>query len=310
MNSIDFDIDLNFGSQQVEDIINTEVLEQYAPTENPKDLDRIIQKDIEIFTNFCNYLNKDNRNKNEINILEDYRVLERNILVNRGVFYSESLVEVFRMYNELKNTSLLRVNNRSFTGRYMLPIKLIDGRVFTFLGYNYNPEGSDTKYEMPNQKWINQYNLIGNLESINMYSGSIIYVTEGYFDAVTLNSQWHVKSVCIFGSRLSLKQRSILNILKGLGHVLIYVPDKDISGQSVVKDNIWDFIWNLPTKSNSNIKDVNDYVQSYYVEKYNSIKKVDLLGKGKIDIPIFKPNDLQLKLKLNDNILKYSKYVK
>ncbi len=314
LESLDFDIDLNFGlSQDVDDIVDSNALKVHNPNTDKdiehKSLDHIVNNDIEIFTEFVDYLKTDLNNKAKINILEDYRVLERNILVNRGVFYSENLIEVFQMYDKLKKSSLLRVDNRSFSGRYMLPIKLIDGRVYTYLGYNYDPQGGDTKYEMPNQKWINQYNLIGNLESISLYPGNIVYVTEGYFDAVTLNSQWGVKSVCIFGSRLSLKQKTILNMIKGLGHVLIYVPDKDISGQPISKDKIWDFVWNFPTQPNDGVKDINDYVQSYYIRKYSAVKKVDLISRGKIDIPIYKPTEIELQIKLNNNKIMYKSYI-
>lgn len=314
LDSLDFDIDLSFGvNQDIEDIINIDALKEYDPNTNKtskyKDLDYIINKDIEIFTEFAEHLKTDLNNKAKINVLEDYRVLERDILVNRGVFYSESLIDVFKMFSRLKDSSLLRVDNRSFSGRYMLPIKLIDGRVYTYLGYNYDPQGSDTKYEMPNQKWINQYNLIGNLESISLYSGDIVYVTEGYFDALTLNSQWGVKSVCIFGSRLSLKQKTILNMIKGLGHVLIYIPDKDMSGQPISKDKIWDFVWNFPTQPNDGVKDINDYVQSHYIKKYAAIKKIDLISKGKIDIPIYKPSNIELQMRLNHNKIVYKSYI-
>lgn len=286
------DIDLDFGKfeeQDVSSIVNVSLREidnssHLSYTDD--DLTKRISFDMEVFTELQKeYLEKDTQTIEDVKELAKFRWIKYETIKDKGIFYSDNIINSMARFPSLRKSSISSITNSSFEGRYMLPIKLISGEVFTYLGYNPYPQAYETKYEIPNLKWINQSNLIGNLDSINLYNGNNIYVTEGYFDALCINSQWNKKSICIFGNRISKKQQSILYLLKQKGHKLIFVPDNDEAGERTVTYKVWDNIWKIPSTSSRLPKDVNQYILAYLLDQYPEYK-----DREDITIEFFKDN--------------------
>lgn len=265
------DINLSFGNtlgnptgQKVSDILTFD-MSTYNLTDR-------VYNDISLYNKLKTSLSQDRETQSDIKELSKNRLIKSNVLSNKGIFYSRNIIDTMNRFEELRESSLGLITNSSFEERYMLPICLPNGDIFTYLGYDPFPEGR-TKYEIPNLKWVNQSNLIGNLDSIEKYGGTnkLIFVVEGYFDALVINSQWRQRSVCIFGNRLSSKQKSILYLFKQQGYQLIYIPDIDTAGEKISKNPYWDKVWNIPNRnSNIQVKDISDYVYSYLIEYHSS----------------------------------------
>lgn len=306
IDSLNFDIDLDFGkdldnkflSQTADSVLNSNPTNKvdsigadYKSLLYISDFyTKEIVKDIEIYSEYVKFISTDEENKSDIRNLEKYRSFPNKSLIRRGVSYSEDIPYLYERFDRFKESSLLKITNTAFTQKYLLPIKLPNGNTYTFMGYNPYPDYTGIKYEMPNQKWVNQSNLIGNLNSIFEYQSNFVYICEGYFDAITLNEYWNVPSFCIFGSKLTRTQLSVLNTIKTkYKKYYIYVPDSDTLNSNIVKHKVWDFIWKLPNVKDKTPKDVNDYVSFYIADDnkdLNNVRFNDYVN----NIPIYKPS--------------------
>lgn len=246
-----------------------------------------------------------NRLENDdIYALENIRVFSKGSLSSRGMFYCESIPTLYAHYDFLSDSMIYATNNDAYTDRYMYPICLPNGTVFTYMGYSYEATRNDTlhKYEIPQVKYINQRTLLGNMESLSLYEGSVVYVTEGYFDALRINDEWNKKSVCIFGSTLTTRQRNLLYLIKQQGHILVYVRDMDEAGEKICLDPIWDDTFIIPS---TKYKDIDEYVREQYKDAYQSNLPVgfkayqhNLHSMGRLNINFYNENNLKCKLKI------------
>lgn len=200
--------------------------------------------------------------------LENIRVFSKNFFKNKGIFYCENIPEILNKFTYLRNTTMLSVQDGTFNDRYIYPICLPTGKVFTHMGYsvdslldkmellykyefaNFN-NNLPPKYQIPLLQWVNQNNIVANLESLSMYDGHNVFCVEGYFDALRINDEFKCKSIALLGSKLSRNKLAILHAIKRQGHRLIYVPDNDTAGLSgILKSPIWDEIYYIPSQLN------------------------------------------------------------
>lgn len=240
----------------------------------------------------------------DIYALENIRVFSTNSFSSRGMFYCESIPTLYSHYDFLADSMIYATSNDAYTDRYMYPICLPDGTVFTFMGYSYEATRNDTlhKYEIPQIRYINQRTLLGNMESLSLYNGNVVYVTEGYFDAIRINDEWGKKSVCIFGSNLTTRQRNLLYLIKQQGHMLVYVRDMDEAGEKISRDPVWDDVFIIPS---TKYKDIDEYVREQYKDVYQTklhagfkAYQHNLHSMGKLNIDFYNESNLKCKLKV------------
>ncbi len=204
----------------------------------------------------------------DIECFEKYRASPPGSFKERGMFFSDSLIELLDRFPYLRDSSAvdIRIDYNVFDQRYIYYITLPSGDVYTVMGYSYlsNTDRNIPKYQEGGFQWAVQSEMVGNLESLSMYDGGDIYVCEGYFDALCINTEWGKKSIANLGSTVSKVKRKIYNKLKDMGHMLILVRDMDIAGQKLANDPIWDRVYSIPMK---NCKDVDDYRREFYLDK-------------------------------------------
>ena len=210
--------------------------------------------------------------------LANYRVMDKDTLIGRGIFYSEGPL-VLQLFNTLKGTTILY--HTLATERYLLPIKLINGDVFQFIGYD--PEESFGKYQFPENDWdtidwFHSSTLVGNLDSINLYEGTDLYVVEGMMDAYRVNEVFKAKSIALLGIKGKKTKARILNRLKDKGLRLIAVPDADEAGsKSWLNDiNIFDKIYKINSEDPVVIHG-EKFTFKDFDEKYKFLKMQDML---------------------------------
>ena len=225
---------LNIDELEKPHILSSEVRNKFPSITHSQAL-----KDIELFTKVIEYILNDELAEKDAHDFEDFRAFRRDFLRERGIFYSEGISTMNR-FPVLRNSSMPTTVD-VWDNRYMIPIKLPDGSVFTWMGWTNDP--NRPKYQIPYLPWIKQGDMLGNLESLYMYEGRDIYVCEGYMDAARINESLEKKSVANLGSNLYKVPRISLKYLKDKGHRLIYVPDLDETGMGkVVESDLWDDI--------------------------------------------------------------------
>lgn len=248
--------------------------------------------------------------------LENIRVFSKNFFKNKGIFYCENIPEILNRFTYLRNTTMLSVQDGTFNDRYIYPICLPTGKVFTHMGYNvdslmdkmgllYKYEFTNfnnnlpPKYQIPLLQWVNQNNIVANLESLNMYDGHNVFCVEGYFDALRINDEFKCKSVALLGSKLSRNKLAILHAIKRQGHRLIYVPDNDTAGLSgVLKSPIWDEVYYIPSQLNP---DFNIELNNNYKSNYTNPSIININGMNNKPTPNI--NNLEFSI---ENITKFS----
>ena len=202
-----------------------------------------VLRDIAIFTKYKEMCKKNPISIQDAKNLEISRRFKEGFLLERGVTYFDLLHDL-KNYEMLKYSSILTSSSDAYSGRYLLPICTINGDVISHMGYDRtNPRG---KYEVPRLSWIHQLRLLGNLESLGMYDGKEIYITEGFFDAYRINEVLGKKSIATLGARKSKSNRSIYDYLKRKGHRLIYVPDHNPAGIQAISNYDWDEVLTYP----------------------------------------------------------------
>lgn len=202
-----------------------------------------IIRDIAIFTEFKKICKADPQSKQDAMNLEIARRFTEGFLVERGVTYFD-LLHNLKDYEFLKHSSILTSTSDAYSERYLLPICTINGDVVTHMGYDRtNPRG---KYEVPRLPWIHQLRLLGNLESLGMYDGNEIYITEGMFDSYRVNEALGKKSIATLGARKSKTNRTVYDYLKRKGHRLIYVPDHNPAGIQAIQNYNWSDVYSYP----------------------------------------------------------------
>lgn len=216
-----------------------------------------LSKDKELFTQFKQEIITDKLFLDSEK-LASIRKFPKDAFYNRGIFYSPTAIDLLNSYPYLKDTSIPYCNNSLYMDRYIYPICNTKGEVLLHMGYNPTPLGEYmNKYEISNSIGVNQRNVIANMESIGMYDGNEIYVTEGYFDAVAVNLLWNKKAIALLGSyHMNIPKRTILSRLKKEGYKLILIPDLDEAGSNLISSNLWDDIYLIPEKD---VKDFNEY---------------------------------------------------
>lgn len=245
-------------------IISKEFLDKY------KNYPHRVVKDIEIFSKLAKKMETDTRAISDADELERYRQLPKGSLRNRGIFYSEGL-ELVDIYPELKQSTFTETINNVYLGRYMLPMKLPNGDVFSYMGYA--PKSETDKYEVPKisqnreRNIFKQGNMLGNLDSLERYKDSNeIFIVEGYFDAVHLEVTINKPVIALLGSKVYDTKYALLKSIKEkYNKSFIYVPDFDISGTNkyLLSSNLWDEIYNY--NSENTIKeyynDIDDFIK-------------------------------------------------
>lgn len=244
-----------------------------------------VLKDIEVLTDFIKYIKTTDRQHEDSKELADYRLIDHNLLQRRGIIYSEDEIDLMKLYPKLGKTSIRFTTNDTYRGRYLLPICLPDGRVFSFMSYTHDIS-QGFKYLVPkfNGKvlnWVKQGNILGNMESLSdpllVFQPHTLFVTEGFFDAYRVNAELKAKSVALLGSHMTKSKKKILYSLKNTGLKLIYVPDMDKVGLegSLIHLPIWDGVLSYVKYGNPKLKletnewlDIDDF---FYLHRVNNL---------------------------------------
>lgn len=290
----------DFGPSSVKVSKNLfEPYEQYLLNDNS--LQRTITYDIEQFTRLKKEIAGADNPNNDVWALENIRVFSRDSMKSRGIFYSLDVAELASEYTYLRDTTVTSpVNDLLYQDRYIYPLCLPNGDVFCHMGYSpgnlmkqiqidrgeriiiglndMNPF-NDAKYVISKCLWINQGSLLGNLESLSLYDGQVVFCVEGYFDALRINDEFKCKSVAMLNSTMTKAKLNMLYQIKRQGHYLVYVPDLDEAGMSaIVRHPIWDDIYVIPVKSIKNlpVKDIDGYIKSLYLDSYYNGDTTDL----------------------------------
>lgn len=302
------------GLVDVSDFIDKEALEletfkisepfikEYRGTE------KFIIKNTEIFTIIRDQMVQTGFNTADAAELEDYRMFPRGFMQKRGVFYCPNVSDLIPHYEILKHSDIYQITNDTYEERYMLPICLPNGHVFTHMGYC--PPVVDNnafKYILGNVEWIDQGNLLGHLESLRMYPGKTIYVCEGMMDAYRLSDIFNAPAIALLGANLSKTKRALLSMLKADGYTLIYVPDEDQAGlnKKILEDPFFSNIIRI----DKNTKDFDILAKTRYIE-YIQEHYEEL----KTDLPVEKVPaaliPLKARLEISNNIKNEVKYLR
>ena len=244
-----FDTLIDFGELKnvfEEKKIDKEMYEKY-PFINNKD----ILYDIQQYTKANKEVLESDLAKADAADLEWKRGFKAGTLQSRGVFYSDGALAL-SYFPSLKGTS--SILNISFIERYQLPIKLPNGDVFTYMGYQ--PDVVENKYAFPRPvgdvDWARQSRVLGNLDSLGLYDGNEIYVVEGMMDAYRINEVFKKKSVATLAYKGMSNKINMLMGLKKRGHRLIAVPDTDITGakswMAQNKGGLFDKVYDINTE--------------------------------------------------------------
>lgn len=228
------------------------------------DIEPFIVKNIEINTIVKNDMISSGFNIGDSTELEDYRMFPRGFMQQRGVFYCPNIADLIPYYEILRYTDIYQITNDTYEERYMLPICLPNGHVFTHMGYCPPVvDASAFKYIMGNVPWVDQGNLIGHLESLSLYPNSkVIYVCEGMMDAYRLSDLFQSPALAILGANLTATKRGILSMLVAQGYSLIYVPDMD--GAGLNNHLINDPLFSNLIQIDKDTKDIDLMVKTYY----------------------------------------------
>ena len=201
------------------------------------------EKDIVLFSKLLEDLENDDTRINDCADLAKYRIFPKKFFVEKGIFYYEN-ISIYKRFPYLQKSSIGQAFNYPFDERYLLPIRLPNGKVFTFMGYTH--EIDREKYTVAQLPWINQGNMIGNLESLKKYPNSrVVKVIEGMMDAYRVELMEGVPALALLGSVIKPQKRAILSYLKThYNKQLNYIPDRGKTGTSskLLNDPLWDVI--------------------------------------------------------------------
>lgn len=235
---------------------------------------RVVDK--KIFTEFKEYVvsKKDFQPSDD---LAEIRNIDKSILRKKGIFYSQSIMDICNRYPDFTKTSIPLTVGDLYTDRYIYPICNTKGEVLLHMGYTPTPKTYQQKYSLSNLSGGNQRNIIANFESFSEYEGNLVFVCEGYFDALALESLYHKKSIALLGSSLSTPKKAILQRLKEDGYKLVYIPDLDEAGKSLVNSKLWDIVCYYPKLDRA--KDFNDYLSICIQSNTNPINLLEYISK-------------------------------
>lgn len=232
------------------------------------DIDTVIYNDMEIYNEVDKVIAEDELNTRAVNELAAFRVFKPDFLLKKHIVCADGL-GLLQRQKIFKYSSLAMTDNNFLTNKYLLPIRLPNGLVFTYMSYD--PNADINRYTMPSVKnnlrysYAHQGSMLGNLESLNI-GGNEIYCAEGFFDAYRLEESMGVPGIALLGSNLTkTKYRILREIKKKTGKRLIYVPDIDANkagtGNKLIGSDIWDNIFNFNLEFNTDkvYKDIDQY---------------------------------------------------
>lgn len=233
----------------------------------PSDVPEVVRQDMEIFREVDKQVLDNQENNQFIKQLERFRNFKPGFLVNKKIIYAD--VNVFKRFPILKYSSLARTDNSMMEDRFLLPIRLPNGNIYTYMGYS---TGTINRYIMPKVKDVPRYNysnqssLFGNMESIRKDDPEV-YFAEGFFDAYRIESELGKSAVAMLGSKLTKNKERMLQTLKQRENKrFIYVPDFDENkagfDEYLLKSKLWDEIYNFNRGLEKEYKDIDQYYRT------------------------------------------------
>lgn len=159
---------------------------------------------------------------------------------DRGIQY-----EIIKSHNIIYNAS-----------SYCVSIPLVDEYGIT-LGYvEYRPDSKDLRYKTCEKEGITKPIIFGASKLRNAFYGKPVFVTEGIFDALTIEKQGYI-AVAILGA--SRYKEKVDNMLKRYTDKVVIAFDNDVPGQKVSKKlqekfNVYNFILKGSKDANDLIK--------------------------------------------------------
>lgn len=242
----------------------------------PNEIPDVIKQDMEIFREVDKLVLDNKENTEFIKQLERFRNFKPGFLVNKRIIYTDT--NVFKRFPILKYSSLARTDNTMMENRFLLPIRLPNGNIYTYMGYS---TGTINRYIMPKVKDVPMYNysnqssLFGNMESIRKDEIDV-YFAEGFFDVYRIESELNKPAVAMLGSKLTRNKERMLRTLKEKEKKrFIYVPDFDENkagfDEHLLTSDLWDEIYNFNKQpentSGEEYKDIDQYyrmTRKYY----------------------------------------------
>ena len=188
---------------------------------------------------FINTLNSQ-EGKNGLKYLEK-RNINKEILNKYEIGYSSTKCDIYK-FLKLKghdeatmiNSSIINSNKNSFfKDRLIFPIKNSYGNCVGFSGRVVSGDDEPKYLNSPTSNLFNKSNILYNYSNAkdSISQKGIIYITEGFFDVISLDIAGYENAVCIMGTALTQQH---IPLLKKLEVVLMYDGDK-AGFQSTVK---------------------------------------------------------------------------
>lgn len=302
----------------LQDIFNIDDIDSFKPTINST---QIIQTPIKEYKqyNFNNAIkkaNEDNFSKEiTIKLLEKQRGLSQDIINKYQIIIAKSFIDI------LEDNKTLIPNNKMYAKQYRIILPYFDdeNNITYFTGELLNrsePIGKKykVKLENGNYKELNKYKkLSGDIETpifneryIKQEESKTIFITEGIYDALSIEDIGEYKAIATTGTALTrLKKLISENITKDICYILMF--DNDEIGQKTSKE-LEQYINNLDILCFNGVEYLKDYKELREYKDSNEMLLQDRKTfKKYIENLTTKGNILQ-KNKLNANMEKYETY--
>lgn len=141
-------------------------------------------------------------------------------------------------------------------GRFIFPVKDMLGNVIALIGWF--PD--DKKYITTPSKLFSKKGLYFGLEQLGETGiGKDYFIVEGIFDSISVRAQGF-NCVALMGISVS----NYTEVLYSLFKRVVGIPDNDIEGRKVVKEDKWRLPYNSKyLRWNGNLKDIDDMLKYY-----------------------------------------------
>ena len=183
---------------------------------------------LDSFTEYVNVL-RQRSNKNMLKVLSDMRGISVQQLEEEGVFYIGDMVEMLlpNYLDKLEEFGVISTTNNKpiFHNRWVFPIKAVDGRVLSLVGYS---NEARERYVYGTGKYYRRNDVMYGLENLHLaYElGYAIYV-EGITDAVSIRDLGYKNTFAACGTRESKIKMNMLNRCR---YGIVRIHDRDKAG--------------------------------------------------------------------------------
>ena len=302
----------------LQDLFNIDNLDSFSTTIKPTPIIETPIKEPKQY-NFNNAIKKaheDNSSKEiTIKLLEKQRGLSQDIINKYQIIIAKSFIDI------LEDNKTLIPNNKMYAKQYRIILPYFDNEnnIIYFTGELLNrsePIGKKyrVKLENGNYKELNKYKkLSGDIETpifneryLNQEESKIIFITEGIYDALSIEDVGDNKAIAITGTMLTrLKKLISENITNNVCYVLMF--DNDDTGQKASKE-IEQFIKDLDILCFNGVEYLEEYKELRDYKDSNEMLLQDRKTFKKYIEKLTTKGNILIKNNLNANMEKYETY--